>query len=126
MTVEKTQQPLGVASDLNAELGFKVGDRCLVVFKPNSLNYIDDGIVIECHVEAIEQTTKTDSVSEKTSKRYTVCFGLQSTTVTDEVLFTFEQIEEANALAKTYLTQSITNVKARLSELESALALIKT
>ena len=111
---------------LERELGFRVGDKCLVVFKPSHLTDIEDGIIIECRVEAIEQTTKTDSVSEKTSKRYTVSFGLQSTIVTDDVMFYLEDIDKAQELAKTYLTQSITNVKVRLSELESALALIKT
>ncbi len=126
MTVEKTQQSNGVASDLNAELGFKVGDKCLVVFRPNHLTDIEDGIIIECRVEAIEQTTKTDLVSVKTSRRYVVGFFLQSTTVTDDVMFQFEDINKAQELAKDYLAQSITNVKKRLTELESALSLIKT
>ena len=37
MTDKETQVSDGVASVLNAELGLKVGDKCLVVFNPSHL-----------------------------------------------------------------------------------------
>lgn len=126
MNEKTTQQSVGVVSDLNNELGFKVGDKCLVVFRPNHLTDIEDGIIIECRVEAIEQTTRADSVSVKTSRRYIVGFFLQSTTVTEDVMFRFEDISKAQDLAKTYLTQSIESAKSRIKKLEMALALTKT
>jgi len=126
MNEEKTQIADGVASKLNAELGLKIGDKCLVVFKPNFLHNFEDGIVVECRIEVIEQTIKTSENGKEVSKKYTVSFGLESTTVTDDVLFCFDKKQQANELAKSFLTQGIESAKNRVKRLEAALLLLET
>ncbi len=126
MTEEKTQIADGVVSKLNAELGLKVGDKALVVFKPNFLHNPEDGIVVECRVDVIEQTIKTNTSGEESSKKYIVSFGLESTTVTDDVLFCFDKKQQANELAKSFLTQGIESAKNRVKRLEAALLLLET
>lgn len=126
MTDEKTQQSTGVASDLNAELGLNVGDKCLVVFNPSHLSYIEDGNVIDCVLDAIEETKTIIIDGEKTVRKYRVSFGLQNTTVTEDFIFSLEQKDEAFTLAKRLLEKRITKIKEELSDLEKALLLVET
>ena len=98
---EKIEQASdGVASELNAELGLKVGDKCLVVFNPSHLNYIEDGNVIDCVLDAIEETKTTLIDDEKTVKKYRVSFGLQSTTVTEDLIFSLKQKKRSVSFSK--------------------------
>lgn len=126
MNEEKTQIADGVASVLNAELGLKVGDKCLVVFNPSHLNYIEDGNVIDCVLDAIEETKTTVIDNEKTVRKYRVSFGLQSTTVTENFIFSLKQKNEAYLLAKSLLEKRINQVKDNLRDLEKALLLVET
>lgn len=124
---EKIEQAsAGVASELNAELGLNVGDKCLVVFNPSHLNYIEDGNVIDCVLDAIEETKTTLIDDEKTVKKYRVSFGLQSTTVTEDLIFSLKQKNEAYLLAKSLLEKRINQVKDNLRDLEKALLLVET
>ena len=126
MTDKETQVSDGVASELNAELGLKVGDKCLVVFNPSHLNYIEDGNVIDCVLDAIEETKTTVIDGEKTFRKYRVSFGLQGTTVNEDFIFSLKQKDEAFTLAKYLLEKRITKIKEELSDLEKALLLVET
>ena len=126
MTDKETQASAGVASELNAELGLSVGDKCLVVFNPSYLNYIEDGNVIDCVLDAIEETKTTLIDDEKTFRKYRVSFGLQSTTVTEDLIFSLKQKNEAYLLAKSLLEKRINQVKDNLRDLEKALLLVET
>ena len=126
MTDKETQALAGVASELNAELGLNVGDKCLVVFNPSHLSYIEDGNVIDCVLDAIEETKTIIIDGEKTVRKYRVSFGLQNTTVTEDFIFSLEQKDEAFTLAKRLLEKRITKIKEELSDLEKALLLVET
>ncbi len=124
---EKIEQAsAGAASELNAELGLKVGDKCLVVFNPSHLNYIEDGNVIDCVLDAIEETKTTVIDNEKTVRKYRVSFGLQGTTVTEDFIFSLAQKNEAYLLAKSLLEKRINQVKDNLRDLEKALLIVET
>ena len=125
---ENTTQSAECLSRLTAELGLNVGDKCLVVFNPSHLSYIEDGNVIDCVLDAIEETkTKTIIIDgEKTVRKYRVSFGLQNTTVTEDFIFSLEQKDEAFTLAKRLLEKRITKIKGELSDLEKALLLVET
>lgn len=108
------------------ELGLKVGDKCLVVFKPSHLTYIEDGNVVECVLDAIEEVKNLTIDNETILRKYRVSFGLQNTTVTPDFIFSLQQKAEANILARTLLENSINKAKQNIENLEKALLLIET